>query len=159
MALSFNGTTKEITITTSTTLNVLDLWSRWVDWWLTGDNSKYGLAMEQVGGNDIDVGSGTSIPIYVFLKDGWKVKPKEADHTLAVTSGILLVDGGGDPFIDTTGAYTVRINYQQPVQAITVATGGGADPWNTDLTAYNTSGTAGKRLKDTLSQNNFIALK
>jgi len=124
MSLAFNGVTKEITITTDTTLNVLDLWSRWVDWWLTGDNSKYGLAMEQVGGNDIDVGSGTSIPIYIFLLGGWKVRPKEADHTLAVTAGILLVSGGGDPFLDTTGAYTVRINYQQPVQAIGVATGG-----------------------------------
>lgn len=124
MALAFDGVTKKVTITTDTTLNVLDLWSRWVDWWLTSDNSKYGLAMEQVGGNDIDAGAGTSIPIYIFLKDGWKVVPKEADHTLAVTAGILLVDGGGDPFDDTTGAYTVRINYQQPVQAIGVATGG-----------------------------------
>jgi hypothetical protein len=84
--------------------------------------------MEQVGGNDIDIGAGTAIPIYIFLKDGWKVRPKEADHTLAVTAGILLVDGGGDPFLDTTGAYTVRVNYQQPVQAITVSTGGGSAP-------------------------------
>ncbi len=125
MSLTFNGTTKEVTIAIDTTLNVLDLWSRWVDWFLTGDNSKYALAMEQVGGNDIDVSAGTSIPIYIFLKNGWRVKPKEANHTLGVTQGILLVDGGGDPFINTTGAYTVRVNYQQPVQAITVSTGGG----------------------------------
>jgi hypothetical protein len=38
----------------------------------------------------------------------------------------LLREGGGDPFEDTVGAYTVRINYQQPVQAITVETGGAA---------------------------------
>jgi hypothetical protein len=42
-----------------------------------------------------------------------------------VTDGILLVDGGGDPFTNTTGAYIVRVNYQQPVQAISFATGGG----------------------------------
>ncbi len=135
MALSFNGATKEITITTDTTLNVLDLWSRWVDWWLTSDNSKYALAMSQLGGDDIDPGAGTTVPIYIFLQNGWKVKPKEASHTLAVTSGILLVDGGGDPFVNTTGSYNVRINYQQPVQAITVSTGGGggttaADVWD-----------------------------
>jgi hypothetical protein len=140
MALSFDGPTKKITITTVNELDVKDLWSRWVEWFLTGDNSKYGLAMRQVGGDDIDVSAGTSIPPYIYLLNGWKIKPREANHTLAVTNGILLVDGGGEPFIPTTGSYTVQINYQQPVQAITVATGGGggstaADIWN-DTTQY-----------------------
>lgn len=124
--LSFNGNTKEITITTDTELNVLNLWSRWLDWYLTGDNSKYAPAMAQVGGDDIDPIAGTSVPIYIFLLNGWKVKPKEANHTLNVTQGILLVYGGGDPFVNPAGAFTVRINYQQPVQALTVSTGGGS---------------------------------
>jgi len=37
--------------------------------------------------------------------------------------------------------------------------GSAGDPWTTDLSGYNTGGTAGKILKSTLSQNNFIALK
>lgn len=127
MALTFNGVTKVITLSSGTTqLSVRDLWSRWVDWFLTSDNSKYLPAFEQVGGNDIDPTSGTSIPIYAFLVNGWRIKPQEANHTLSVNDGILLVNGGGDPFNNTSGAYTVRINYQQPVQAITVSTGGGA---------------------------------
>jgi hypothetical protein len=125
MALSFDGVTKVITITTDTTLDVKDLWSRWVDWVATSDNSKYLPAMTQVGGNDIDVVAGTSIPVYIYLQNGWKVKPKEANHTLAVTNAILLTDDGSDPFTNTTGSYMVRVNYQQPVQAIGVATGGG----------------------------------
>lgn len=126
MAISFDGPTKVMTLSSGTTsLNVLDLWSRWVDWFLTGDNSKYLPAFQQVGGNDIDVSAGISIPIYAFLMNGWKLKPQEANHTLSVSGGVLLVDGGGDPFNNTSGAYTVRINYQQPVQAITVSTGGG----------------------------------
>ncbi len=125
MAITFDGATKTMTLSTGTTsLNVLDLWSRWVDWFLTGDNSKYAVAFQQVGGNDIDASAGTSIPIYAFLMNGWKLKPQEANHTLSVSGGVLLVDGGGDPFNNTTGAYTVRINYQQPVQAITVSTSG-----------------------------------
>ncbi len=124
MALSFDGVTKVITITSDNTLDVKDLWSRWVDWVLSSDNSKYLPAMAQLGGNDIDVSAGTSIPIYIYLLNGWKIKPREANHTLSVINGILLVDGGGDPFNNTSGAYTVRINYQQPVQAIGVATGG-----------------------------------
>lgn len=149
MALSFDGPNKRISITTVNELNVKDLWSRWVEWFLTGDNSKYGLALSQVGGNDIDVSAGTSIPPYIYLLNGWKIKPREANHTLSVTDGILLVDGGGEPFVPTTGAYTVQINYQQPVQAITVATGGGggstaADIWSD--TATYPSGSKGDML-------------
>jgi hypothetical protein len=127
MALVFDGAAKTITLTTGTTaLGVRDLWSRWVDWFLTGDNSKYLPAFTQVGGNAIDLSAGTSIPIYAFLMNGWRLKPQEANHTLTVSDGVLLVNGGGDPFNNTAGAYTVRINYSQPVQAITVSTGGGS---------------------------------
>lgn len=125
MGYIFNGISKNITLTTGTTsVSVRDLWSRWVDWFLTNDNSKYLPAFEQVGGNDIDVSQGTKIPIYAFLVNGWKLKPQEANHTLTINDGILLVNGGGDPFLNTNGAYTVRINYQQPVQAISFSTGG-----------------------------------
>ena len=125
MGYIIDGTTKTITLTTGTTsISVRDVWSRWVDWFLTGDNSKFLPAFEQVGGNDIDASQGTKIPIYAFLVNGWKIKPQESNHTLGIKDGILLVDGGGDPFNSTTGAYTVRINYQQPVQAISFATGG-----------------------------------
>lgn len=110
----------------TTTLSVRDLWSRWVDWWLTSSNSGIALtAMAQVGGNDIDAVAGTKIPIFVFLQNGWRVRPQEANHTLNVTDGVLLVDGGGDPFVNTVGSYVVRINYQQPVQAIAFVSNAG----------------------------------
>ena len=126
MALIFDGPNKLITLSAGTTsLGIRDLWSRWVDWFVTSDNSKYLPAMAQVGGNTIDSGAGTFIPIYIFLQNGWRLKPQEANHTLNVSDGILLVDGGGDPFVNTTGSFVVRINYSQPVQAITVSAGGG----------------------------------
>jgi len=125
MALAFDGVNKIVTITTDTELDVRDLWSRWIDWYLTSDNSKYGIAMVNVGGDDIDTVAGTKIPIYLFLQDGWKVRPKESSHTLAVTNGILLTDDGSDPFTNTVGTYTIRILNQQPVQAISFSTGGG----------------------------------
>jgi hypothetical protein len=106
-------------------MSVRDVWSRWVDWLAISDNSKFLPAFDTVGGNDIDLASGTKIPIYAFLKNGWRIRPQEANHTLAVTDGILLVDGGGDPFADTIGNFRVRINYQQPVQAISFSTGSG----------------------------------
>lgn len=126
MGMTFDGPNKRIILTAGTTsLSVRDVWSRWVDWFLTaGDNSKYLPAFVSVGGDDIDLAAGTKIPIYAFLTNGWRVRPQEANHTLNVVDGILLVDGGGDPFVDTTGAFIVRVNYQQPVQAISFSTGG-----------------------------------
>lgn len=127
MGLSFDGPTKVITLSGETTLSVRNLWSRWVDWLLTSDNSKYLFACGQVGGDDIDPVAGTTIPIFIFLLNGWRIKPQEANHTLSVTEGVLVVDGGGDPFLDTDGEFVVRINYQQPVQVIglTISSGSG----------------------------------
>lgn len=126
MAITFDGANKLLILSSGTTeLDVPDAYSRWKDWVATSDNSKYPQAFAPVGGDPIDAVAGTSIPFYDFLTNGWRVRPQEANHTLTVTGGVLLVDGGGDPFVNTTGSYVVRINYQQPVQAITVATGGG----------------------------------
>lgn len=149
MALSFDGVNKLVTITTDTTLDVKDLWSRWVDWVLTSDNSKFLPAMSQTGGNDIDISAGTSIPIYIFLENGWKIKPKEANHTLVVTNGILLTSDSSTPYQQTTGSYNVVIRDQQPVQAIGVATGaGGGGATEADVWAYDIDGkTAAERLK------------
>lgn len=126
MGYSFDGSNKLISLTGGTTsFSVRDIWSRWVDWFCTSDNSKYLPAFYSLGGDEIDPVEGTYIPVYAFLLNGWKIKPQEDDHTLKVSDGILLVDGGGDPFVDTTGDYTVRINYQQPVQAISFDAEGG----------------------------------
>lgn len=125
MAISFDGPNKLISLSLGTSsLSLTDLWSRAMDWWLSSDNAKFLFPLRQVGGDIVDSGSGTSIPFYFYLVGGWRIKPQEANHTLNVVDGILLVDGGGDPFVNTLGTYTVRINFKQPVQAITVATGG-----------------------------------
>lgn len=129
MAYTFDGPNKRIILSSgTTTMSVRDVWSRWVDWVVTSDNSKYLPAFIEVGGDDIDPSAGTKIPVFAFLINGWRIRPQEADHTLAVTDGILLVSGGGDPFVDTAGDYVVRINYQQPVQAISFSTAGGEAP-------------------------------
>jgi hypothetical protein len=125
MTISFDGPTKLMTLASQAALDVVDLYSRWKDWVLTADNSKYQPAFVAVGGESISAISGTAIPLYAFLVNGWRIRPQETNHTLDVTGGILLVDGGGDPFVNTLGSFAVRINYQQPVQAITVSTGGG----------------------------------
>lgn len=146
-----------------------DLYEPYKDWLLAG-NMQFlpafaimpvatpGLSDSRVvGGNTIE---GTkSIPTYLFLTNGWRIRPQELDHTLGVRSAILVVEGGGDPFVDTIGAFTVRINYEQPVQAITVdatviASTIAAAVWNELLTGgtHNIQNSAGKRLRDLASQ-------
>jgi len=139
MGYSFNGTSKIITLTVGTILlDVKDLYSRWKDWVLTSDNSKWETAFQVTGGDEIDSDSGTAIPLYAFLINGWVIKPQESNHTLNVFGGVLLVSGGGDPFVDTAGNYMIRINYQQPVQAITVSTSGaGPGPIDANLIQIN----------------------
>lgn len=118
MALTFDGAAKLIISDTRSNLSVRDLWSDWVRWHATSDNSKYSTAFRLLGGDAIDAAQGSSVPFYVYLQNGWKIRPQEADYGLTVTEGILLVEGGGSPFVATLGDYTVQINFQQPVQAI-----------------------------------------
>jgi hypothetical protein len=144
MAIIFDGTTKIITLSTGTiVLSITDLYSRWKDWILLSDNSKYSPAFSVVGGDIIDNTVGTAIPLYAFLLNGWRIKPQEANHTLSVTNGVILVEGGGDPFINTDGSFVIRINYQQPVQAINIgandpAEAVWADMFSNGLTARDT---------------------
>lgn len=169
MGYVFDGINKKITLTSGTVeFDVRDLYSRWVDWWLTGDNSKYLIAFSTTGGEDINVTDGTSIPIYSFLKNGWRIKPQEADHNLIVKGGILLVAGGGEPFLDTDSPFLVQINYQQPVQVITIDTSGGAaNPTAADIAAAvwataasgHSAGSIGDIISKVLTVGKFLGLK
>lgn len=117
---TFDGAERLITMSgTPYEIDVKDLYSRWKDWVKGTDEGKNAAAFLSVGGDTIDAAAGTEIPAYIYITNGWTIRPQEVDHTLTVSNGILLREGGGDPFEDTVGAYTVRVNYQQPVQAIT----------------------------------------
>lgn len=103
----------------------VDLYSDAKEHWIDDATAnKHTFPMAAFGGNDIDVGAGTRIPTYAFLLNGWRIRPQEATHTLTVGGAIVLVDGGGDPFVNTIGSFIVRILYQQPVQAIAFNSGG-----------------------------------
>ena len=128
MAFTFDATNKLIVLSAGTvSIDLADLWSDWKDWLLLG-NAGAARALDTVGGEPIDASAGTMVPLFLFLLNGWKIRPYEGDHTLSVTGGTLVVSGGGDPFVSTLGDYTVRIRYQQPVQAIGYSTTGTSGP-------------------------------
>ena len=126
MSIEFNGPSKLASLSAgTTTLNVVDLWSRWSDWMSQADNSKFLPMFSSVGGDVIDPSAGTAIPLYIFVQNGWRIKPQEAHHTLSGSGGVIVVSAGGDPFANTVGNFNVRINYSLPVQAIAIAGGSG----------------------------------
>ena len=120
--MTFDGANKRI-ILNSTSVTASEIWSRYMDW-LAADsnNAKWGLAMTQIGGDDL--GSGLFVPIYVFLHNGWRVRPMESSHQLMIT-GNLFVAEGGSPLVNTLGNYNVIAQYTVPVQAQAMATSGG----------------------------------
>lgn len=135
MGYSFDGANKVISLTSGTTsVTLADLWSRWKDWMLAG-NAGFARAFDTVGGEPIDPAAGTLVPLYLFLLNGWRIRPQEASHTVSVTGGTLLVQGGGDPFVETLGNFRVRIRFQQPVQGFGYSTVGGSGPSAADIAA------------------------
>ena len=121
--MTFDGANRRI-ILNSTSVTASEIWSRYMDW-LAADsnNAKWGLAMTQIGGDDL--GSGLFVPIYVFLQNNWRVRPMESSHQLIIT-GNLFVAEGGSPLVNTLGNYNVIAQYTVPVQAQAMATSGGS---------------------------------
>jgi hypothetical protein len=107
----------------SASVTAQNIFRAWADWMLLSDNSKYLPAFSAAGGDDL--GAGLFIPAYYFLLNGWRVRPMESSHNLAIT-GNLFVQGGGVPVVPTLGTFQVNVNYTVPVQAQGISTGGGA---------------------------------
>lgn len=120
----------------TTDLSVPELYSLWKDTIRLTNNAQYEFAFSPIGGNTI--AGATSIPEYIFLSTNWTIRPFDDSYTLNVIDGIIVKDGGGDPFEDTANPQTVRINYQQPVQAITVSTGGGGGATASEVWSFGT---------------------
>lgn len=142
--------------TGETQYDVPGAYSHWKDQIFLADNFTYQFAFTIKGG--VDYATPKAIPAFTALINGWKIRPDEANHTLTVENGILYVEGGGDPFVDTLGAYTVRINYAQPVEVLAISTSGGggataSEIWSHStrtLTAIGSSGIASQMSVDAL---------
>lgn len=99
-----------------TSVTVRELYSDWKRWVREDSNAQHLVAFAPIGGDPIT--DTIRVPYYARLENGWRIRPHEANHTLSITGGGLIADG--DPIADTLSNFRVRINYQQPVQALTV---------------------------------------
>jgi hypothetical protein len=119
--ITFDPTTNRIVLD-SAYASASDVYSQWKRWVATNDNLKYLPAFRSVGGDPLS--ADTSVPVYLFLMNGWKIRPMEANHTLHITGGQISCDDGSDPVVPTLGNYNVLVDREVPVAAIGVVSGG-----------------------------------
>jgi len=152
MAITFDTVSKIVTLDTFNT-SASEIWSRWVDWSTSTDNLKYFPAFSQIGGV-------APVALYIYLENGWKVRPQEADG-LTIVTGNLLVQGGGNPFVPTIGNYASQVFLETPIaaQAIEVTSGSGLSTEEHNklmATAEETNATLNKRYIQTVVEgDNF----
>ena len=92
------------------------------DWKNNAALNKFKFPFRTSGGDTI-IPNEKYIGNYVFLQNGWSMRPYEADHALYLNNGYLLVEGGGEPWLPCLGDYTVNIKDSIPADAIAIETG------------------------------------
>lgn len=124
MSYSFDGVNKLIVPLSTASFTVKDLYSRWKEWVLDSDNSKYIQAFRSVAGDPIGVSQ--SIAPYIFLNtaQGWRMRPFEASHEVTITGNLYSEDFTLPLFVPTLGTYTVLIILERSSAAIAITLAG-----------------------------------
>jgi len=109
----------------------VDLYSDAKEHWLAGGAAMgFDFPLRTIGGDPI--GGGVFAGDLYFIRDGWKIRPDEADHTLSITGNLFLDDGEvGGIFVPTVGDFTVLTNMRNSNLVLAVSTSGTAD-WTGD---------------------------
>ncbi|OGT59000.1 MAG: hypothetical protein A3E01_18545 [Gammaproteobacteria bacterium RIFCSPHIGHO2_12_FULL_63_22] len=107
----------------------IDLYSDAKEHWLAGGAAMgFDFPIRTIGGDP--VGGGVFAGDLYFIRDGWKIRPDEVDHTLSVT-GNLFLDAGetGEIFVPTVGDFTVLANMRNSNLVLAVSGGAGSTDW------------------------------
>lgn len=113
MAITFDPIEKVIQLDTYA-VSERQLWTAFVDWSVEGDNLKYGVGMTQLGGE-------APVALYIFLAQGWRVRPLSGAGITTITGNLLTTDNDS-PIQQAVGA--VQVNLETPVQAVAIEVGG-----------------------------------
>jgi hypothetical protein len=98
-----------------TDINVdIDLYSDWKEWLRVRDNMKYVPAFSTIGGEPI--GGSQFIGATYFLENGWRIKPWEGDHNLAIGGNIFTREEGDTIYAPTVDRW--QINASNKVSAL-----------------------------------------
>lgn len=131
-SVTFDGDALTITIGydgPQTAITAQDIYSRWKDWTLLGDNLKYLPAFAaSVGGNPL--GGGLFLSGYFFLRNdlGWRIIPAQQNHELQIGGDLYPQDPDDDFVTSPGGGVTVLVTFQRSAASyltVTDGTGGG----------------------------------
>lgn len=113
MAITFDPFEKIIQLD-SYTVSERELWTALVNWSVEGDNLKYGVGMTQLGGV-------APVALYIFLSEGWRIRPLAQAGVTTIT-GNLLTSDNDSPIEQAINA--VQVNMETPVKAVAIDAGG-----------------------------------
>jgi hypothetical protein len=126
LAYAFDGPNRLIILSNGTTeVSVTDMYSRWKDWTIIGDNSKYLPAFSVLGGDPLP--GGRFLGSTTFMENNWRIRPYEGDHVLTITGNIYDRDGA-NIMVPTVGNYNIQVIFSLSNLVDTVATGGSSGP-------------------------------
>ena len=122
----FDTTNKLIICNTGVTnLDVkVDLYSDMKeDWRNNSELNKFRFPVRVIGGDDTVPPE--VAPLFAYLRYGWRLRPQEAQHTLRLKNGTLLVDEDPnvDPVVPTVGDYNVMVRDVVPIRGTQLETG------------------------------------
>lgn len=115
----------------------VDLYSDAKEHWITDSTAfKFDFPIRTIGGDS--VGGGQFAGDLYFLRDGWKIRPDEANHTLTIT-GNLFLDAGeaGNLIVPTVGDFTVLVQAVRSNLVLGIETGGGTAPTEAEIWSYS----------------------
>jgi len=101
-----------------------DLYSDAKESWLSDPElNKFVFPFRVIGGDE--TAPGERAPLYIYLTGGWRLRPHEANHTLTISNGTLLVDENPSesPVVHTIGAYNIMVRDVVPVKGTQIETG------------------------------------
>ena len=175
--VAFDGATKTIFVDEGvTTLDVkTDLYSAWKEWNVASTEAPeprvWEKAFTAVGGDPIT--EDRDLGVTYFLENGWRIQPfaSKTSYTLTIEGNLYTREAGETPFYFAEGVSVslVRSNIVDLItveavgvsltdQDITNIANAAADQvWDEQLDGHQTAGSTGKKLKDNLKRNSYIA--
>lgn len=176
--VSFDGPNKIIYVNEGVTeLDVkIDLYSAWKEWKINSleapHPTAYLNAFTAVGGDPIT--DTQDLGVTYFLENGWRIQPfaSKQSYTLTIRGNLYTREPGETPFFFAEGV-SVSLVRSNIVDLITVSAVGvsiteqditnianaTADSvWDEALSDHQTAGSTGRKLKDNIKKNQYIAL-
>ena len=90
-------------------VTMVEIWSAWVTWLAVGDNMKYPVAYDTVGGNPLS--ATRNLGLSFFQLNGWLLRPSNEDQDLKIV-GNLYTDPPLQPRVSYPPGYNISVTFE-----------------------------------------------